>query len=528
MGDSCFEERSLSCADLRDVSPQDNLLRNDSSPFIHRFQTRRQKYVYDVNTRRIIRVSSIVWDILEDFGCLDEEQIIVKYSPSYSADEIRGAIGQIKLSREKQELFLSFRPQMILPPKEEMIRNHLADRREQLILNVTEDCNFRCSYCIFGGNYLRRRTYSAKAMCWDVAKAAIDEFISHSALSEGRVISFYGGEPLLNLSLIRQCITYVRQSYENLRIQFSLTTNGYLLKGDIAEFLAAEGFLIVISLDGPQEIHDLNRRTKGGLPTWELIISNIREFLVSYPEYRTNGKIRFTAVAPQTTDLRKVQSFFSSCDLFNDSMGLEISEVKQTDDQSQTFLPNDPLILSLKDLHKEFVQKLKSGQFQDEYNHKSGWVLSSVLQKPFVIFHKRGYSLPRQRDKMPYLNTCIPGARRTFVSTNGDYYACERVEESKEGVIGNVREGINMARVMALLEQWIQASQDQCRYCWCMPTCHVGCFATVSEDGKVTQKAKNKVCVDYRRSMDRFLVEYCDILEENPKAFDYMVGMSLM
>ncbi len=158
MADSCFEEGSLSRADMCDVRPQGNLPRNDSSPFIHRFQTQRFKYVYDVNTRRIIRVSSLVWDILEDFGCLDEEQIIAKYLPSYSAEEIRAAIGQIKLSREQQEIFLSFRPQMILPPKEEMVRKHLADQREQLILNVTEDCNFRCSYCIFGGNYRHRRS----------------------------------------------------------------------------------------------------------------------------------------------------------------------------------------------------------------------------------------------------------------------------------------------------------------------------------------------------------------------------------
>ncbi len=333
---------------------------------------------------------------------------------------------------------------------------------------------------------------------------------------------------MLNLPLIRQCVSYVRQSYGNLHIQFALTTNGYLLKGDVAEFLAAEGFLIVISLDGPREIHDRDRRTKGGLPTWEQIISNIRDFLVSYPEYRTNGKIRFAAVAPRTTDLREVQSFFSSCELFTDSMGLEVSEVKHTTDRPTMFLPNDPVVVSLKALHENFVQCLKSGRFQDEYNCKSRWVQTSVLQKPFVIFHKRGYSSPRQRDKMSYLNTCIPGARRTFVSASGDYYACERVVESQEGIIGNIREGVDLARVMILLEQWIQASQDQCRYCWCMPTCHVGCFATVSENGKVTQEAKNRACAAYRRSMDRFLTEYCDILEENPKAFDYMADMSLM
>ncbi|KKK93451.1 hypothetical protein LCGC14_2692740, partial [marine sediment metagenome] len=53
------------------------------SPFIHRFQTQRNKYVYDVNTRRIIRVSPVVWDVLEDYGLVSDQEIIVKHSGTH-------------------------------------------------------------------------------------------------------------------------------------------------------------------------------------------------------------------------------------------------------------------------------------------------------------------------------------------------------------------------------------------------------------------------------------------------------------
>ena len=74
---------------------------------------------------------------------------------------------------------------------------------------------------------------------------------------------------------------------------------------------------------------------------------------------------------------------------------------------------------------------------------------------------------------------------------------------------------------MELLDQWTQASQDQCRYCWCLPTCSMGCLATVGNDGKVTEEAKERGCAMHRRSMDDLLVKYSSILEENPNAFDY-------
>ena len=521
MADSCFEERPAGRLGEEDLHPWQDVSHNDSSPFVHRFRTRGQKYVYDVNTHRIIRVSSVVWDVLEDFGCMDDRRIMAKHSSSHSTEEVAAALRQIASVREQEGLFLSFRPKEVLPPKRENIQERLDQQREQLTLNVTEDCNFRCSYCVFGDKYRHHRAHSAKAMSWDVARPAIDEFLSHSVSSEDRVITFYGGEPLLNLPLIRQCVAYARRNCGDLGVRFGVTTNGYLLKGEAARFLAGEGFSIVVSLDGPAEIHDRHRRTKGGAPTWDQVVSNVRDLLATYPDYRTNGHIRFNAVATRSTDLCEVQGFFCSCELFADSMGLEISEQSQSPGEVNAVLPDDLLAVSGSALYQEFIQGLKSGLLKDEHGCRSRWVQTSTFQKPFVLFHKRGYLSPHLPEKMVFLNTCVPGARKTFVNANGDYFACERVVESQEGIIGNVGEGVDVARVVALLDRWNRAGGDQCRYCWCLPTCQVGCFATVGEDGTVTQEAKRRACAVCRHRTHQLLMEYCSILEENPKAFDY-------
>jgi uncharacterized protein len=512
-----------------DLRPWLEVPQDDRSPFIHRFQTQSRKYVYDVNTRRIIHVAQVVWDVLGDFGREDERQIAAKYSSSYTPDEVAAAIREIDSARREKGLFLSVRPREIEPPSEKRIREQLDNRREQLILDVTEECNFRCSYCVFSGLYPKERTHSAQKMTWDVARPAIEEFLAHSSqTTDGRTISFYGGEPLLNLPLIRQCVEHVRNNYKDVEARFSLTTNGYLLKGDAARFLGDEKFLILVSLDGPEDIHDRNRRTQTGAPTWKRILSNLRDFLAAYPEYRTNHLLRFNAVATKTMDLCEAQRFWAASDLFTDSMGLEMSRQKQAGTEDAGISPGDPLAVTGEKLRKDYFQELIDGEAGKEPWRKSRWIQASIFDKPFVSFHKRGFTsshLPE--DTLHFLNHCMPGARRTFVRANGDYFACERVVTCADQKIGDVRERLNVERVIALVNHWVRTNRNQCRYCWLLNSCLMGCVATVGDGSPISEQAKRRACAAHRRNMGRLIVEYCEILEKNPHAFDFIESMEI-
>ena len=87
----------------------------------------------------------------------------------------------------------------------------LLERKiNKITLQVTQSCNFRCKYCIYSENANRsQRTHSSKHMSWETAKKAIDFLYEHSVDSEKIYIGFYGGEPLLEFELIKQCIEYV-------------------------------------------------------------------------------------------------------------------------------------------------------------------------------------------------------------------------------------------------------------------------------------------------------------------------------
>lgn len=503
--------------------PADTLQTDPLLPFVHLVRSGEFHYAYDVNTRRIIRVSPAMWDLLKGYGRLGRQELLAAHLARHGRQQAEASLEQIDLARSRDGLFLSVRPEDVSPPTPERVASALESQRGQLILNVTNECNFRCRYCVYGGSYPEHRGHSSVVMARSTAQAAIDEFLAHSQDAKGPVISFYGGEPLLGFDLIRRCVEHVRQHDSVRRVRFALTVNGSLLSGERAEFLGGEDFLVSVSLDGPAELHDRNRRTRSGEATWQRVTGNIEAFLERFPSYRTNGQLRFIAVVSPTTDLRRVQDFFSSCNLFTDAMGLEVDEQRP---QGQAGDPGaTPLRQSAAVLYADFVASLKSGQYQAQRNSRTRWVQTSLFQKAFALFHNRGYLSPHLPRRVEILNTCIPGARRNFVNVRGEYYACERVVECQRGRIGSVAGGVDSARVLALLREWQQASSDQCRFCWCLPTCTAGCFATVGTTDGVNAQAMQAQCASHRQRMHRLLTDYCSILQANPQAFDFVGDM---
>lgn len=499
----------------------------EATPFVHRFETENQKYFFDVNTLRILRVSPVVWDIIEDFGRLSEAEMIDRYCPPYHPEQIKAAREKITHTQENDGLLLPNRPTMIVPPPKEMIAAKLRNHREQLILDVTEQCNFRCRYCLFDDGKEDFRDHSDRNMSWEVAQKAMEEFLQHSREPDSRAISFYGGEPLLNLPLIRQCVKYIRQRYDPSYIRFTITTNGSLLCDEAAAFLAEEDFTVLLSLDGPRAIHDAYRRTQTGDPTWEWVTSNVRRFLETYPKYKSNGHLRFNAVTNASTDLCHCQTFWEKSEFLPISRGLQISSQKEGSGKFTTIPLDSTFVRSAETLYNEFLQQLKDGYFNDEHENTSTWVQAAIFENPLIRFHKRG-SLPAALpETMRFLNHCIPGARRTFVSVDGEYYACERVSTCQKLCIGNVETGVELERVMALIRMWMQANQEQCHLCWSLPICFMGCLAYLGSENGVSAEEKKKACSLHRKITHRLIRDYCRVLESNPKAFDYAAKVEI-
>ena len=82
----------------------------------------------------------------------------------------------------------------------------------------------------------------------------------HSVEKERVIIGFYGGEPLLEFELIKKCVKYARKELKGKQINFALTTNATLLNDEIINYFIEHSFIVTVSIDGPKEMHDDERR----------------------------------------------------------------------------------------------------------------------------------------------------------------------------------------------------------------------------------------------------------------------------
>jgi uncharacterized protein len=134
-------------------------------------------------------------------------------------------------------------------------------------------CNLDCRYCY----YLEKERFYPDVESFRMSDDILEEYIvQHIEASTGDVIRFswHGGEPtILGVDYFSQIVELQRKhGPAGKRIVNGIVTNGTLLDEEWCRFLAAEDFAVGLSLDGPRELHDRYRVTKGQKPTHEQVL----------------------------------------------------------------------------------------------------------------------------------------------------------------------------------------------------------------------------------------------------------------
>lgn len=135
----------------------------------------------------------------------------------------------------------------------------------------TTRCNFACPYCI-------QDTSSGEDIRPEVEAKVLEKI--QQTRSRNFSLTFYGGEPLLNMDACLRTCRMAREICESRSISlFTLiVTNGYLLSGDVARELKEAGIRRAqVTIDGNRLIHDSRRILKNGQGTFERIVRNVRE-----------------------------------------------------------------------------------------------------------------------------------------------------------------------------------------------------------------------------------------------------------
>ncbi|MBI4244356.1 MAG: radical SAM protein [Planctomycetes bacterium] len=130
-----------------------------------------------------------------------------------------------------------------------------------LRLHISHSCNLGCAYCnVDKGHY--GNVSGDIFMDEKTAKAAIN-FLVKSSTRKNLTIIFWGGEPLMNHSLIKYVVNYASQ-FPEFEWKYSVQTNGVLVDEDKACFFARNNFGVTVSIDGLPEIHDKKRKKLDG------------------------------------------------------------------------------------------------------------------------------------------------------------------------------------------------------------------------------------------------------------------------
>ena len=128
-----------------------------------------------------------------------------------------------------------------------------------LIKPASSNCNLNCGYCFYHDVAKNREISSYGMMSIDTLETIIKKAIACSDRSVS--FAFQGGEPtLVGLDFFKHVINLQKEyNTKGLSILNAIQTNGTLIDEEWAEFLAKNKFLVGLSLDGPKNIHDMNR-----------------------------------------------------------------------------------------------------------------------------------------------------------------------------------------------------------------------------------------------------------------------------
>ena len=145
-----------------------------------------------------------------------------------------------------------------------------------LIKPVSAVCNLDCAYCF----YLDRdadpyKSLPGRLMTEETLERMVDTYLFYSYPNS--VFAFQGGEPTLAGLRFFEKLTEFQQQYgrDGQSVSNALQTNGIVIDEAWCDLLREFNWLLGVSLDGPQEMHDLYRFDKGGRGTWKQVMKGV-------------------------------------------------------------------------------------------------------------------------------------------------------------------------------------------------------------------------------------------------------------
>jgi len=178
--------------------------------------------------------------------------------------------------------------------------------RVELLIATTWDCNLRCSYCFVGRRGLMKDMEPMSSL---TAAHIVDVLDDEFPETETVCLHFYGGEPFCNIPAMRAMVDRAISKKEG-KFVFAVTTNGVLATPEVIDLLGRANFGVVVSIDGPPDIHNQCRIDAEGEPTHDRVMTFLRTL-----REKTSCRIRGSAVVRSGWPLVQAASYLKSLDV---------------------------------------------------------------------------------------------------------------------------------------------------------------------------------------------------------------------
>jgi len=342
----------------------------------------------------------------------------------------------------------------------------------QLVFEVTDACNLQCRYCGFGDLYTGYDDRRGNSLDFSIAKSIIDylatiwESYPTKFHTPHTHISFYGGEPLMNMSFIKETVCYVESLKLSRHFAFSMTTNAMLLHRYM-DYLVEKDFHLLISLDGDKEGNRL-RLQKNGDSSFDTVFTNVKLLQQKYPSFfQTN--VNFNTVLHCQNSIESVLGFFH----------------KEFEKQP-----------SISELNDSGIREEKREVFEKTYRSKKASLLDS--RNPHQLSESLFISDPDVKNLLLYLyqysgnvfkdyndllantkyrkffptGTCIPFSRKMFITVNGKILPCEKVDHCFfYGTINQDGVHLDYEKVATEFNTYLERTMKKCSQCFRKTSC---------------------------------------------------------
>ncbi len=356
----------------------------------------------------------------------------------------------------------------------------------QIVFEATESCCLNCKYCGFGEFYSDSGTRERRNLDIDAAQKFLDYMVNlfESPLNRRYhkkiALSFYGGEPLENMPFIREVVRLARHKrLTHKEFIFSMTTNGILLD-KYMNFLAANDFLVSISLDGDAK-HNAYRVFPDGSPSFAVVYNNIKKLAQKHPDY-FRRRVNFISVIHNKNSNNDVIDFFEK-EFQREPIIIEVNPYGIKPEKMPEF---ESLFNSkFSDFSMEDVVSDTRDRRRMLKNPYTKSLFSLLNQYSGLVFNR--YDNLVNGAPRPWFvctGTCTPFQKKVFLTARGKIMPCERIaHEFSFGTADQTGVYLDFEEIAGKYNRYYEKLSKKCNACTKSDSCQVCIFTLdISED----------------------------------------------